>query len=102
MMLFYVDDNTEGKAVCRCSPDLFLKGAGSFNVIAARVLGMTFPDYLRFVREKYSATLQGREGYTCYYFKNRQDCARLVNDLNRIWRNIEKEALVILEGEKNN
>lgn len=98
-MLFYVDENAEGKSICRCNPDLFLKGIGSYNVIAARVCGMTFPDYLRFVREKYNATLRGREGYTHYYFKNRQDCAHLVNDLNRIWKNIEKEVMEILKGE---
>lgn len=63
--------------------------SGSYNIVAARVLGLSYPDYLRFVRQNYSATLRGREGYSCASYKNRKDCVAVVTLLNDTWRKVE-------------
>lgn len=65
--------------------------AGSYNVIQARLFGLSFPDYLRFVRDKYHATLVGKSGYTYFIFTNSADCDALVKELNRRWELIKKE-----------
>lgn len=63
--------------------------SGSYNIVAARVLGLSYPDYLRFVRQNYSATLRGREGYSYAIYKNRKDCVAVVTLLNDTWRKVE-------------
>lgn len=63
---------------------------GSYNVIQARLFGLSFPDYLRFVRDKYHATLVGRAGYTYFVFNNSADCDALVAELNKRWAKIKK------------
>ena len=65
--------------------------AGSYNVIQARLFGLSFPDYLRFVRDKYHATLVGKAGYTHFVFNNSADCDALVKELNRRWAIVKKE-----------
>lgn len=58
---------------------------GTFNAIAARLFGLSYPNYLRYVREKYNATIVGREGYSVAIFNNSSDCDKLVRELNRRW-----------------
>ena len=41
---------------------------GSYNVIMARFIGLSYPDYLRYCRDKHNGILRGRAGYTyCVY-----------------------------------
>ena len=69
------------------------KEQGSYNVIAARLFGLTYPNFLRYAREKYNATITGRGGYSYLTFKNSADCDRLVKELNRRWDLVMKERL---------
>lgn len=64
---------------------------GSYNIVAARVLGFSYPDYLRFVRDNYNATLKGNAGYSYAIYKNRNDCYDIVKLLNEFWNKIEKD-----------
>lgn len=63
---------------------------GSYNVLQARLFGLSFPDYLRFVRVQYHATLVGKEGYTYFIFNNSADCDALVAELNKRWAAVKK------------
>lgn len=66
-------------------------GSGSYNIFAARVLGFTYPDYLRYVRDNFNATLKGREGYSYAVYKSRNDCYDIVKLLNKYWKQIEEK-----------
>lgn len=63
--------------------------SGSYNVFASRILGFTYPDYLRYVRDNYNAVLKGREGYSYAIYKNRNDCYDIVKVLNKAWSKVE-------------
>lgn len=62
---------------------------GSFNVIGARVLGLSFANYLRYMRDRHNATLKGREGYSSFYFNNQADGLIAIQELNKAWKKIE-------------
>ena len=76
------------------------KQSGSFNIVAARVLDFTYPDYLRYVRQNYNATLKGKKGYSYAVYKDRKDCVAVVTLLNDAWKKIEK-AMVDKMEDKN-
>lgn len=76
------------------------KQSGSFNIVAARVLDFTYPDYLRYVRQNYNATLKGKKGYSYAVYKDRKDCVAVVTLLNDTWKKIEK-AMVDKMEDKN-
>lgn len=65
------------------------KQSGSFNIVAARILGFTYPDYLRYVRQNHNATLKGKQGYSYAIYKDRKDCVAVVTLLNDAWRKVE-------------
>lgn len=73
--------------------------SGSYNILAARVLGFSYPDYLRYVRDNYKATLKGREGYSYAIYKNRNDCYDIVKELNRFWKLIENSFIENIKKE---
>ena len=94
MIVFYTDTTANENEYCpRLTTEgykIFNSNSGSFNIICARLLGFSYPDYLRFVRDNYNASLRGRQGYTYSYFKNKQDCEKVVRLLNESFWNIEK------------
>lgn len=56
---------------------------GSFNVIAARVLGLSFPDYLRLCRDEFGAELVGKGTlYPVAYFNKTKELREFVKILN--------------------
>lgn len=56
---------------------------GSFNVICARVLGLTYPSYLRMCRDLFGATIRGKgQIYPVAYFKKNEGLFKLVRLLN--------------------
>ena len=63
---------------------------GSYNLLAARVFGLSYPDYLRMVRDNYEAILNGKEGYMLYSFTNKAMGEKLVSELNKRWDIIVK------------
>ena len=70
---------------------------GSYNIVASRILGFSYPDYLRYVRQNYNATLKGRAGYSYAIYKNWNDCYDIVALLNKKWREVEDELIGLLE-----
>ena len=78
-------------------------GEGSYNVIAARLFGLSYPNFLRFAREYYNGTIIGKNGYSYVIFKNSRDCDRIVKELNERWDTVIKERTkrgLLNEGEK--
>lgn len=66
------------------------EASGSYHIIGARILGLTYANYLRYLRDKFDAELRGREGYSYPVFKSKESCKRAVNHLNDIWGTIER------------
>lgn len=67
--------------------------AGSYNVVAARLFGMSYSDFLKYARDNYNATITGNVGYSYLTFNNSADCDKLVNELNRLWGLMLKKRL---------
>lgn len=82
----------EGEYTVRLTDEMFsLMGcqSGSFNIVAARILGFSYPDYLRYVRDNHNATLKGKQGYSYAVYKDRKDCVAVVTLLNDTWKKVE-------------
>ena len=61
----------------------FIPMRGSFSVLNARLMGLSFPDYLRFISAQYNAHIIGRTIYPIIYFENEQDAKNLANELDK-------------------
>ena len=55
---------------------------GSFAVFGARVMGISYADYLRVARDTYGATLKGITGWIVFFFTDKKDAQRMCDDLN--------------------
>lgn len=69
--------------------ELMGKQSGSFNILAARLLDFTYPDYLRYVRQNHNAVLKGKRGYSYAIYKDKKDCTDVVTLLNDVWEKVE-------------
>lgn len=64
---------------------------GSCNVLAARICGLSWAEYLRMCRDVYEAELVGKnEKYPVAYFANNTKTKELVTLLNKITSTILK------------
>ena len=67
------------------------KMKSSWLVLYARLWGLDYPDFLRFIRQEYNATLCGKSSiYIYFYFSEEKDCDNFVKDCNirfLNWRN---------------
>lgn len=62
---------------------------GSFNVLFARVLGLSYVDFLRFVRDNYGATLHGKKStYISFSFDNKENARKFQFLMNDRWNEI--------------
>ena len=62
---------------------------GSYQVIQARVLGLSYAEYLRFLRDKHGAILMDtHKWYPAAYFKNKEDAKEILHLLNTRARKI--------------
>lgn len=59
--------------------------AGTYNAVMARLMGLTYPNFLRYARDNFDAILVGNTGYSYLIFNNKANCDRLVKELNRRW-----------------
>jgi hypothetical protein len=60
-----------------------LRTEGSFNVLAARTMGLSYADYLRMCRDCLGAEIQGKNTlYPVAYFKKTQNLVAFVRLLN--------------------
>ena len=85
--IFYMDESAcqPGKFLVRVNLDAFnLKYTeGSFNVICARVFGITYAEYLRMCRDCFGAEIIGKGAvYPIAYFKSSKEAKKLIDDLN--------------------
>lgn len=60
----------------------FTRISGSYNLFAARVMGLNYGDYLRFIRQEYNATLKGQKGLITAFFLDKKDAVALSKYLN--------------------
>lgn len=61
----------------------FVPMKGSFSVLNARLLGLSFPQYLRYISATYNARIIGKSIYPIIYFENEQDAKNLANELDK-------------------
>ena len=85
--IFYRDESATqpGKYMIRADLDKFyLKSTtGSFNIIGARLMGLTYAQYLRMCRDVYGAEIIGKGGLYPYpIFKLSQGLTDLIEELN--------------------
>ena len=59
------------------------KTEGSFNLIQARLCGLTYPQYLRMCRDCFGAEIIGKDSmYPVAYFKRSKELDALIDNLN--------------------
>ena len=85
--IFYAEESPyqPGYYVVRVHPERFYLDytTGSYNVIMARVVGLSYAQYLRFCRDVLGATLIGKGSlYPVAYFKSGENLNALVRMLN--------------------
>ena len=69
----------------------------SYNVIFSRLFGLNYASFCRMVRDKYNATLYGKDStYILFVFKNVADANRFQTECVRRWDLFIKN----LKGEK--
>ena len=57
---------------------------GSLNVIHSRIMGLTYPQFLRYVRDTYNARIVGKEQrYPSFLFPTEQDALNYANMLDK-------------------
>ena len=74
-----------GKYIIRPNHDNFHLDytEGSFNVICARLMGLTYPEYLRMCRDCFGAEIIGKGSmYPVAYFKLSKELNDLIENLN--------------------
>ena len=85
--VFYRDESATqpGKYLIRADQDKFHLDSteGSFNVICARLMGLTYAQYLRMCRDCFGAEIVGKgDTYPVAYFKLSQELQDLLDNLN--------------------
>ena len=92
---FYLDESMmcKGKYAIHMNHDLFpfpTGIGGSYNVLVARVLNLSYPDYLKYCAS-IGAKLRGSEGYAYPSWKERAAADKLCKKLNEEWEKVVKE-----------
>jgi hypothetical protein len=85
--IFYRDEAASypGKYMIRANQDEFHLDSttGSFNIIGARLMGLTYAQYLRMCRDVYGAEIVGKNSLFPYpIFKLSQGLVDLIEELN--------------------
>lgn len=85
--VFYMDESARnpGEYMIRVNVDLlpFTTTIGSLNVLPARLLNLTYAQYLRFCRDILGAKVRGKNcGYPVAYFKRDEILNQFVKLLN--------------------
>lgn len=85
--IFYRDESATqpGKYMIRANLDKFylLSTEGSYNIIGARLMGLTYAQYLRMCRDEFGAEIIGKgSSYPYPVFKLSQGLQDLIDQLN--------------------
>ena len=60
-----------------------MKTTGSYNLLPARLLGLSYAEYLRFCRDELGAEITGKKNmYPVAYFSDEKTAAGLIGTLN--------------------
>lgn len=59
----------------------------SYNVPPARLLGFTYPDYLRYCRA-HGAMLRGKNGYTHAVWTDKKECEKICKQIQAEWEKL--------------
>lgn len=95
MNRFYVEETWEPKIYTICFDTFLIEKLpdfiyhGSYHVVAARTLGYSYVEYLKFCSVN-GATLKGREGYTYPVYMNKEDATKVCKILNENWAEVEE------------
>ena len=97
--MFYVKPTTNGSYMVGIDCDVLYNhcSEGSYNIVGARVLGLSYPQYLRFLRDEFGAKLKGKVGYSYAIWENEEDCKKAVNEINSHWKKIKDTVIKNLE-----
>lgn len=85
MSYFIVEKAANGMYIIKINFDKvgIIFTTGSFNIAAARVANLSYPDYLKWCRDHYNAEIIGKGSYYCLpYFKNKKDAEEVASILN--------------------
>lgn len=86
---FYLDESMmcKGKYTIQMNHDLFpfpTGIGGSYNVLVARILNLSYPQYLRYARDRLGAELIGKgQKYVVAFFDETKEVKALITLLNK-------------------
>lgn len=67
----------------------FHKPTGSYTVLFARLIGLSYADSLRYFHDYYNAKIIGKDGIYCIMrFEQKEDCEKLCKLLSSRWEYI--------------
>lgn len=66
--------------------------SSSYHVLDARLVGLSYPDYLLWCVKNYKATLGGKRGYCYPMFKDITDCQKFCTMLNNKFKDFMKQS----------
>ena len=61
----------------------------SYLLLQARLLGLSYPDYLRFCQSK-GGKLKGKTGYTIVLWEDKKQCQEVCNLIEKEWQKLIK------------
>jgi hypothetical protein len=92
--IFKATQTIEGKYMIGYNDELFetinfkipLEKRGSYNVLAARILGISYAEFLRYARDKYNGIISGKgHKYPIVKFNSLADCNSICKELTIKW-----------------
>ena len=100
-MVYFIVDRTMSNNKYMVRPNLPLLPIeslkGSFNVLAARVINLSYASYLRMCRDLYGAEIIGKNHKYCIaFFNSPSDAQPLLDELNK------RVKIILKEREKKN
>lgn len=90
-------ETAEGKYMVGFSDEVYeevlskipLSKIGSYNILPARILGISYAEYLRYARDKYNGVISGKSHkYPIVKFNSEKDCNLLCKELLLRWTRI--------------
>lgn len=80
---FIVDERPQGGYVIKVNKSFYT--TGSYNLLCARTLNISYPDYLRLCRDEYGARLVGKNKmYPIAIFPTKDNSQKLADLLNEV------------------
>lgn len=60
----------------------------SYNILKARIFNLYYDEFLRYVRDKYHASLKGKTGYVVEFFREEKDAQNFCKAINERFNKI--------------